>query len=61
VESEPTADEVASEFGELIETHSLASFSPGGLYVNVDVNDLLDDYDEAKTWEILGKLKDMFG
>ena len=29
------------------------------LYVNVDFNQLLDDHNEEKTFELLGKLKDL--
>jgi hypothetical protein len=31
------------------------------LMVTVDVNALLADFGEPKAWEILGKLKDLFG
>ena len=33
----------------------------GGLFVDVDFNDLLADVGEPEVWTILGKLKDLFG
>lgn len=35
------------------------TFSP--LQIVVDVNALLEDHGDSATWEILGKLKDLFG
>lgn len=31
------------------------------LTVNIDVMELFERYEEEKAWEILGKLKDLFG
>lgn len=38
---------------------SSMEFSPGSLYVNVDVNDLLETHTEEEMFELLGKLKDL--
>lgn len=45
--------------GELVELTEIREYHPGSLLVSVDYLDLVDRYDEAKAWEILGKLKDL--
>jgi hypothetical protein len=47
-----TAEQLAAEIRNM-------EFSAGSLYVNVDVNDLLETHTEEETFELLGKLKDL--
>jgi hypothetical protein len=50
----------AAEFTELAE--SIEGFATSSLVVSVDYLQLLEAYgDEAKVWDILGKLKDLLG
>jgi hypothetical protein len=48
------------DFGEIVTTE-LKQIAGGGLFVNVDVNDLLDSYEEERVFDILAKLKDLLG
>jgi hypothetical protein len=41
----------------VLETTTLPS---SGIYINVDVNELLDRMTEGEMFELLGKLKDLF-
>ncbi len=40
-------------------TTELKEIKTPTLYVNVDFNQLLNDHNEQKTFELLGKLKDL--
>ncbi len=42
----------------VLETESIA-MPTSGLYVNVDVNDLLETRTEAEVFDLIGKLKDL--
>lgn len=48
------------EITETVTFEALREVSMGGVYVNVDFNDLLADHGEAKTFSLLGDLKDLF-
>jgi hypothetical protein len=47
-----TTEELAAEIRNM-------EFSAGSLYVNVDVNDLLETHTEEEVFDLLGKLKDL--
>jgi len=51
-EAETETEQLAAEIRNM-------EFSAGSLYVNVDVNDLLETHTEEETFELLGKLKDL--
>jgi len=51
--------EVETETEQLAAEIRNMEFSAGSLYVNVDVNDLLETHTEEETFELLGKLKDL--
>lgn len=45
---------------ELEKLESIELGAPSPLYINVDVNDLLETRTEEQVFEFLGKLKDLF-
>lgn len=48
------------EFGTLLETSvENISMPAAGLYVNVDVNELLESRSEEEVFALIGKLKDL--
>jgi len=49
------------DFGEIVTSQTLSAMPTGGLFVNVDFNDLLESYEEERVFDILAKLKDLLG